>query len=52
MWQGPSGKMWKLAITIVFAAIALTDAVGAGRAADDERYDVVIANGHVMDPES
>ncbi|HZV88881.1 MAG TPA: amidohydrolase family protein [Candidatus Binatus sp.] len=40
------------AIAIVFASIVLTCAVGAGLAADDEKYDVVIANGRVMDPES
>jgi N-acyl-D-aspartate/D-glutamate deacylase len=40
------------AIAIAFASIALTCSVGAGLAADDEKYDVVIANGLVMDPES
>jgi N-acyl-D-aspartate/D-glutamate deacylase len=39
-------------IAIVFIAIALSCAVGTGLAADDEKYDVVIANGRVMDPES
>src|SRR5271163_2436850 len=52
MRQGPSGRIWSIGITIVFGGIVLSYAVGAGRAADDERYDVVIANGRVMDPES
>jgi N-acyl-D-aspartate/D-glutamate deacylase len=52
MRQGPSGRMRKLAIAIIFAAIALSCSVGAGRAADDEKFDLVIANGRVMDPES
>jgi N-acyl-D-aspartate/D-glutamate deacylase len=39
-------------IAIVFAIIALRCAVGAGSAGDVEKYDVVIANGRVMDPES
>jgi N-acyl-D-aspartate/D-glutamate deacylase len=38
------------AIVCAVATVALT--IGAGRAADDEKYDVVIANGRVMDPES
>jgi N-acyl-D-aspartate/D-glutamate deacylase len=44
--------MRELGMVIVFATIALSCAVGAGRAADGERYDVIIANGRVMDPES
>jgi len=40
------------AIAIVFVSIALTCSVGAGLVADDEKYDVVVANGRVMDPES
>jgi N-acyl-D-aspartate/D-glutamate deacylase len=52
MRQGPVGRMRRIGFAIVLVAIALSNSVGAGRAADDERYDVVIANGRVMDPES
>src|SRR6202050_3019492 len=52
MRQGRFVRMRALAIAIVFVAVAVSYAVGVGRAADDERYDVVIANGRVMDPES
>jgi N-acyl-D-aspartate/D-glutamate deacylase len=52
MRQGSLGRMRELGMVIVFATIALSCAVGAGRAADGERYDVIIANGRVMDPES
>src|SRR5271154_5946003 len=52
MRSGTFVRMRALGITIICAAIALSYAAGAGRAADDERYDVVIANGRVMDPES
>jgi N-acyl-D-aspartate/D-glutamate deacylase len=52
MGQGPTGRIRALEIAIVLAVIALSYAVGSGRAADVERYDVVIANGRVMDPES
>ncbi|HEY6384486.1 MAG TPA: amidohydrolase family protein [Candidatus Acidoferrum sp.] len=41
-----------VASAFVCLGMALSYAVGAGLAADDERYDVVIANGRVMDPES
>jgi N-acyl-D-aspartate/D-glutamate deacylase len=41
-----------VAIAFVFLGITLSYVVRAGRAADVERYDVVIANGRVMDPES
>jgi N-acyl-D-glutamate deacylase len=44
--------MRTLAIAIVFVTVAASYAVRAGHAADDEKYDVVIANGRVMDPES
>jgi N-acyl-D-aspartate/D-glutamate deacylase len=44
--------MRTLAIAIVFGSVAVCYAVGVGHAADDEKYDVVIANGRVMDPES
>ena len=37
---------------MVVASAALSLAVRAGFAADSEKYDVVIANGRVMDPES
>jgi N-acyl-D-aspartate/D-glutamate deacylase len=40
------------AIAIVFAASAVSYAVRTGLAANDEKYDVVVANGRVMDPES
>jgi N-acyl-D-aspartate/D-glutamate deacylase len=40
------------AIVCAVVTVALTYTIGAGRAADDEKYDVVIANGRVMDPES
>src|SRR5579863_8030069 len=39
-------------IAFVFLGITLSYAVRAGRPADDGKYDVVIANGRVMDPES
>src|SRR6202041_2264528 len=41
-----------VAIAFVLLGITLNYVVRAGRAADDERYDLVIANGRVMDPES
>jgi cytosine/adenosine deaminase-related metal-dependent hydrolase len=41
-----------VAIAFVFLGITLSYVVRTGRAADDEKYDVVIANGRVMDPES
>ncbi|MHB8499405.1 MAG: amidohydrolase family protein [Candidatus Acidiferrales bacterium] len=40
------------AIAIVFVAVAVIYAVAAGVAAEGEKFDVVIANGRVMDPES
>src|SRR5580692_1740721 len=52
MRHGPFRSLRIAAIAISFATIALSCAVGAGHAADDEKYDVVIANGRVMDPES
>ena len=52
MRLGSFAGMRPLAIATVYAAIALSYAVVAGLAADDERYDVVIANGRLMDPES
>ena len=50
--SGHLRRVRTLAIAIVLAALRLSYAVTAGRAADDEKYDVVIANGRVMDPES
>ena len=41
-----------VAIAFVFLGITLSYVVRAGRAAADEKYDVVIANGRVLDPES
>src|SRR5271169_5584456 len=49
-------RRFRIVGTVAFAFVclgmALSYAVEAGLAADDERYDVVIANGRVMDPES
>ena len=52
MRQGSFQKARMAAIAIVLVTIALTYVVGTGLAAEDEKYDVVIANGWVMDPES
>jgi len=52
MGQRPFRRMWIAAIVIAAGTIALSYGVGAGFAADDEKYDAVIANGRVMDPES
>jgi len=52
MGQWPFRKTRTTMITIAAATITLSYAVGAGFAADDEKYDVVITNGRVMDPES
>ena len=41
-----------VAVAFLFVSITLSYAVRRGRAADDDKYDVVIANGRVMDPES
>src|SRR5437899_12670507 len=41
---------WAAALLLVAAAVALT--VGSGASNGTEAYDVVIANGRVMDPES
>src|SRR5438132_11697901 len=41
---------WAAALLLVAAAVALT--VGSGASNGTETYDVVIANGRVMDPES
>jgi N-acyl-D-aspartate/D-glutamate deacylase len=41
-----------VAIAFVFVGITLSCVVRAGHAADDDKYDVVIANGRLMDPES
>jgi N-acyl-D-aspartate/D-glutamate deacylase len=52
MVQRPFRRMWIAAIAIAAGTIALSYGIAAGFAADDEKYDVVIANGRVMDPES
>jgi len=52
MRHGPFRRMGTAAIAISLVTIALNFAVRKGLAADDEKYDVVIANGRVMDPES
>jgi N-acyl-D-aspartate/D-glutamate deacylase len=52
MRQRPLRIAVSVAIAFVFLGIALSYVVRAGRAADDEKYDVVIASGRVMDPES
>jgi N-acyl-D-aspartate/D-glutamate deacylase len=41
-----------VAIAFVFVGMTLSCVVRAGHAADDDKYDVVIANGRLMDPES
>ena len=41
-----------VAIAFVFVGITLSCVVRAGHAADDDKYDVVVANGRLMDPES
>src|SRR5438034_9001095 len=41
---------WAAALLLVAAAVALT--VGSGASNGTETYDVVLANGRVMDPES
>ena len=52
MWLGPIRRKRAGAIAIIFAAVPLTYAVPKGIATDSEKYDLVIANGRVMDPES
>src|ERR1700732_4888962 len=52
MGQRPFRRMRTAAVAIAAGTLALSYAVGAGFAPDDEKYDVVIANGRVMDPES
>jgi N-acyl-D-aspartate/D-glutamate deacylase len=52
MRQRSDQKMRIAAITIGLGAIALICVAGARLAAQGERYDLVIANGRVMDPES
>jgi dihydroorotase len=44
--------MWSAVVAIVFVTIVVRLAITAGFATEDEKYDVVIANGRVMDPES
>jgi len=52
MRQWPARRMRKAGIAIVVIAVVLICEVGAGLAADEDKYDVVIVNGRVMDPES
>jgi N-acyl-D-aspartate/D-glutamate deacylase len=52
MGQRRFRTMQTAAVVIAAGTIALSYAVGAGFAADDQKYDEVIANGRVMDPES
>src|ERR1700690_3534915 len=52
MGDGPLRRVRMVAIAIVLVAIAAMYLVRARGAAPDEKYDVVIANGRVMDPES
>jgi N-acyl-D-aspartate/D-glutamate deacylase len=49
------GQVWKkraAACASVSVAIAMSFVVGRALAGEDEKYDIVIANGRVMDPES
>ena len=52
MQRMPYRRMGVVAIATVFVGIALSWGVRKALAADEEKYDVVIANGRVMDPES
>ncbi|MGB8475649.1 MAG: amidohydrolase family protein [Candidatus Acidiferrum sp.] len=52
MRRGLFPKKKTAALAIVSGAIALSCVVGAGLADDNQKYDVVIAKGRVMDPES
>ncbi|MGC2891227.1 MAG: amidohydrolase family protein [Candidatus Acidiferrum sp.] len=52
MRQEPFRKTRTAAIAIIFVAVAVIYEVATGVAADGTKYDVVIANGRVMDPES
>jgi N-acyl-D-aspartate/D-glutamate deacylase len=52
MGKRPFRRMCIAAIAIAAGTIILSYGLAAGFAADDEKYDVVIANGRVMDPES
>ncbi|MGC1485163.1 MAG: amidohydrolase family protein [Candidatus Acidiferrum sp.] len=52
MGQRPFRRAREEAIAVIFVALAASYAVATGIAADGGKYDVVIANGHVMDPES
>jgi N-acyl-D-aspartate/D-glutamate deacylase len=47
-----TAKPWLAFIAIALSTTALGLAAHSGTAPDAETYDVVIANGHVMDPES
>ncbi|MGC2467619.1 MAG: hypothetical protein WA517_20670, partial [Candidatus Acidiferrum sp.] len=52
MRQEPFRRTRTAAIAIIFVAVAVIYEVATGVAADGTKYDVVIANGRVMDPES
>lgn len=52
MWQRRFRIVGAVAVAFVLLGIGLSYAVRAGHAADDEKFDVVILNGRVMDPES
>lgn len=52
MRRKPTRGTRRAAIALAMVASTLYFAVRAGFAADEEKYDVVIANGRVMDPES
>lgn len=52
MWHGPIRRKRAGAISIIFAALALSYAVPKSIATHSQKYDVVIVNGRVMDPES
>src|SRR5580700_4227121 len=52
MGKRPFRRMCIAAIAIAAGTIILSYGLAAGFAADDDKYDVVIANGRVMDPES
>ena len=52
MWHRPKARKW--ALGIIWSAVLLCVGIGARRvaSAQEETYDLVIANGRVMDPES
>ena len=52
MRQEPFRRTLTAAIAVISVAVAVSYAVATGLAAEGAKYDVVIANGRVMDPES